>query len=286
MVVSLGQASHKASVSILPWCIWDRQEPPLGAVLGSTTPASLSLPEVQLFWPRQVEESIFGNCFATKNWPSGHLLCPTLGKKYWQLHRMTRAPASSHPSWNFLFLNSNLLHFSMVTVKERVARILRVLQLFEISVAFTRPSDFSTATYEADWLAEPNQTYSTQNQQKLQNVTIVQVSSQFVFQNNRISISFHSSLSKFINFIFILNTIIWAIFWRRVSFFNVSRAQSGLFEETVPRPEQPKKIVKNNNIKFLNISYTKPNAEDDEMDNHGVIHSSFLIFFKRKCTVF
>ena len=39
-------------------------------------------------------------------------------------------------------------------------------------------------------------------------------------------------------------------------------------------------------IKLWNISYTKPNAEDDEMDNHGVIHSSFLIFFKRKCTVF
>ena len=49
----------------------------------------------------------------------------------------------------------------MVTVKERVAWILRVLQLFGISVAFTRPSDFSTATYEADWLA--NQTKPTQN---------------------------------------------------------------------------------------------------------------------------
>jgi hypothetical protein len=28
-----------------------------------------------------------------------------------------------------------------------------------------QPSDFPTAAYEADWLAEPNQTYSTLNQQ-------------------------------------------------------------------------------------------------------------------------
>ena len=106
---------------------------------------------------------------------------------------MTRAPVSSRPSWNFLLLNSNLLDFSMVTVKERVARILRVLQLFGISVAFSRPSDFSTATYEADWLAEPNQTYSTQNQQNLKNVTTAQVSSQFVFQNYKNVLPFKSS---------------------------------------------------------------------------------------------
>ena len=87
-------------------------------------------------------------------------------QKYRQPHRKTRAPASGHPSWNFLLLNSNLLVVSIVTVKEHAARILRVLQIFGISVFFLeQPSDFPTAAYEADWLAEPNQTYSTLNQQ-------------------------------------------------------------------------------------------------------------------------
>ena len=143
---------------------------------------SPGLPEAQLLWPRHVEKSIFGNCFAAENWSVGYVFCPTLCQKYRQPHRMTRAPVSSHPSWNFLLLNSNLLDFSMVTVKEHVDRILRVLQIFGISVAFSRPSDFSTATYEADWLAEPNQTYSNLNQQILQTVITAQVSSQNVFQ--------------------------------------------------------------------------------------------------------
>jgi len=113
---------------------------------------------------------------------------------------MTRAPVSSYPSWNFLLLNSNLLDFSMVTVKEHVAWILRVLQLFGISVAFTRPSDFSTATYEADWLAEPNQTYSKLNQPNLQNVTTAQVSSPIMFQNYENVLAFKSSPSFSRNF--------------------------------------------------------------------------------------
>ena len=113
---------------------------------------------------------------------------------------MTRAPVSSHPSWNFLLLNSNLLDFSMVTVKEHVDRILRVLQIFGISVAFSRPSDFSTATYEADWLAEPNQTYSNLNQQILQTVITAQVSSQNVFQNYQNSPALQSSPSISRNF--------------------------------------------------------------------------------------
>ena len=88
----------------------------------------------------------------------------------------------------------------MVTVKEHVDRILRVLQIFGISVAFSRPSDFSTATYEADWLAEPNQTYSNLNQQILQFVITAQVSSQNVFQNYQNSPALESSPSISRNF--------------------------------------------------------------------------------------
>jgi hypothetical protein len=131
--------------------------------------------------------SIFGNSFATKNWPVRHLFCLTLRQKYRYLHRTTRAPASGHPSWNFLLLNSNLLVVPMVTVKEHAACTLRVLQILGISVVFRQPCDFPTAAYEADWLAEPNQTYSKLNQPNLQNVTIQQVSSKFHFQNDKSS---------------------------------------------------------------------------------------------------
>jgi hypothetical protein len=84
-------------------------------------------------------------------------------------------------------LNSNLLVVSIVTVKEHAARTLRVLQILGISVVFRQPCDFPTAAYEADWLAEPNQTYSKLNQPNLQNVTIQQVSSQFQFQKDKCS---------------------------------------------------------------------------------------------------
>ena len=48
-------ASRTASVSILPWCIWDGHGSPLVAELVSSTLPNPSLPEARLLWPRHVE---------------------------------------------------------------------------------------------------------------------------------------------------------------------------------------------------------------------------------------
>ena len=94
-----------------------------------------------------------------------------------------KAPASGHPSSDFLLPNSNLSVLSMVIVKEHAARVVSSAAISWNLCCFIsrRPSDFPLAAYEAGWPAKPNQTNSTLNQPIRQILTTEQVSPPFPF---------------------------------------------------------------------------------------------------------